>query len=105
MITITLDEAIERLDDLVSTYNKLSDTSLKTRNGFLAECAQQNSDWLKLLRDIMNSGDCNTCRDRNDCPIVPQPGQQVRYNCAFFKETKSSADDTDRFMDEESYND
>lgn len=102
---ITLDEAIERLDELVSTYNKLSDTSLKAKNGFLADCAQQNSDWLKLLRQIMSSGDCNTCRDQNNCPIVPQPGQQVRYNCAFFKEeTKSSAANTDRFMDEESYN-
>jgi hypothetical protein len=100
---ITLDEAIENISDLLITY-RLLEAKGKKENAVLAESAQQTYDWLKLLRDIMNSGDCNTCRDQNNCPIVPQPGQQVRYNCAFFKETKSSADDTDRFMDEESYN-
>lgn len=100
---ITLDEAIENLSNLLITY-RLLETKDKKENAVLAESAQQTHDWLKLLRDIMNSGDCNTCRDRNNCPIVPQPGQQVRYNCAFFKETKPSVDNTDRFMDEESYN-
>lgn len=100
---ITLDEAIKNLSDLLNTYRLLVMKG-KKENAVLAESAQQTYDWLKLLRDIMNSGDCNTCRDRNNCPIVPQPGQQVRYNCAFFKETKPSVDNTDRFMDEESYN-
>lgn len=100
---ITLDEAIENLSNLLITYRLLVKKG-KKENAVLAESAQQTYDWLNLLRDIMNSGDCNTCRDQNNCPIVPQPGQRVRYNCAFFKETKPSADDTDRFMDEESYN-
>ena len=100
---ITLDEAIENLSNLLTTY-RLLETKGKKENAVLAESAQQTYDWLNLLRDIMNSGDCNTCRDQKNCPIVPQPGQRVRYNCAFFKETKPSADDTDRFMDEESYN-
>lgn len=101
---ITLDEAIKNLSDLLNTYRLLVMKG-KKENAVLAESAQLTHDWLKLLRDIMNSGDCNTCRDRNNCPIVPQPGQQVRYNCAFFKEeTKPSANNADRFMDEESYN-
>lgn len=100
---ITLDEAIENLSNLLITY-RLLEMKGKKENAVLAEGTCQTHDWLCLLRDIMNSGDCNICRDRNNCPIVPQPGQQVRYNCAFFKETKPSADNTDRFMDEESYN-
>ena len=100
---ITLDEAIENLSNLLITY-RLLEIRGKKENAVLAESARQTYDWLKLLRDIMNSGDCNTCRDRNDCPIAPQAGQRVRYNCAFFKETKPSVDNTDRFMDEESYN-
>ena len=100
---VTLEEAIANLSNLLGTYQLLSMNGRRV-NADLAENAQQTHDWLCLLRDIMSSGDCNTCRDRNNCPIVPQPGQRVRYNCAFFKETKPSVDNTDRFMDEESYN-
>lgn len=40
---------------------------------------------LILLKDIMNSGDCNTCTSQSGCPIAPKPGERVRYNCAFYK--------------------
>jgi hypothetical protein len=40
---------------------------------------------LNLLKDIMNSGDCNTCTSQGSCPIAPKPGERVRYNCAFYK--------------------
>ena len=40
---------------------------------------------LVTLKRIYESGDCNECRDKNECPIVPKPGERVRYNCAFFK--------------------
>lgn len=44
---------------------------------------------LNFLKRIIDSGDCNDCKSRNDCPIVPKPGEQVRYNCAFYKEKKN----------------
>ena len=37
---------------------------------------------LIAYRDIINSGDCNTCDIQKHCSIVPKPGQLVRYNCA-----------------------
>lgn len=40
---------------------------------------------LKLLDMIMNTGDCNTCKVHNDCPVAPKPGERVRYNCAFYR--------------------
>ena len=40
---------------------------------------------LNLLKDIMNSGECNTCTSQSSCPIAPKPGERVRYNCAFYK--------------------
>lgn len=66
-------------------------------------------DYLLILHQIMNLGDCNICRDKNNCPIVPSVGQHVRYNCAFYKaedEQKElmEGDNKDKFMDEELYN-
>ena len=40
-------------------------------------------DSLRVLRDIGNSGDCNTCRNRN-CGYIPEVGEMVRYNCPFY---------------------
>ena len=40
---------------------------------------------LKLLKSIIDSGDCNICKNKYDCPIVPKPGESVRYNCAFYR--------------------
>jgi|GEM_PF-4997665 len=41
-------------------------------------------DSLTLLRQIQQTGDCNTCRNRS-CGYMPKPGQLVRYNCPFYK--------------------
>ena len=42
-------------------------------------------DSLLLLREIIESGDCNICADKKTCQYAPKPGQLVRYNCPFFK--------------------
>ncbi len=41
-------------------------------------------DHLILLRQIQQTGDCNTCKNR-DCGYMPKVGQMVRYNCPFYK--------------------
>lgn len=42
-------------------------------------------DVLMAYRNIIQTGDCNTCKIRNECGVRPKPGQLVRYNCAFHK--------------------
>ena len=46
-------------------------------------------DSLMLLRQILDSGDCNICADRERCKYAPKPGQMVRYNCPFYKKAKT----------------
>ena len=41
-------------------------------------------DCLMALRNIYETGSCNEC-GHLDCGYVPDPGQQVRFNCPFFK--------------------
>lgn len=41
-------------------------------------------DSLTLLRQILNKGDCNGCKNK-DCRYKPKLGQMVRYNCPFYK--------------------
>ena len=38
-------------------------------------------DSLTCLKNIMESGDCNTCLKKNACEFAPKPGEPVRYNC------------------------
>jgi len=45
-------------------------------------------DSLLLLREILESGDCNECAGIKSCQYAPKPGQMVRYNCPFFKRTE-----------------
>ena len=42
---------------------------------------QSEIDYLRLLKNIMDTGDCNTCLARKDCTEAPKIGQMVRYNC------------------------
>ena len=41
-------------------------------------------DHLILLRQILQTGDCNKCKNK-DCGYAPKYGQMVRYNCPFYK--------------------
>lgn len=38
-------------------------------------------DLLTLLKQITESGNCNTCACRKDCNEAPELGRLVRYNC------------------------
>ena len=42
-------------------------------------------DNLVLLRQILSTGDCNICANK-DCKCKPEVGQIIRYNCPFYKE-------------------
>lgn len=41
-------------------------------------------DALSDYRDILQSGCCNNCENRNKCGHTPKAGQLVRYNCPFY---------------------
>jgi len=46
-------------------------------------------DSLMALRQIYESGSCNTCKNK-DCGYRPKVGQQVRFNCPFYTEEDES---------------
>lgn len=44
---------------------------------------RQLADWLKALKEIWDSGDCNDCRN-GQCEWKPKLGQLVRFNCPYY---------------------
>lgn len=60
-------EKASKLDDCITNLNYITES-------------------LVVLRDIYNSGDCNSCIDKNNCMYCPEPGRLVRYNCPFYHE-------------------
>lgn len=42
-------------------------------------------DNLRLLQQILDSGDCNVCVKKNECKYAPKLGEMVRYNCPFYE--------------------
>ena len=42
-------------------------------------------DILIAYRNITASGNCNNCAEMKRCKYVPKLGEQVRYNCPFYK--------------------
>ena len=57
---------MSRLDDTISTVAYILDTLIAYRN-------------------IAQSGNCNVCVERKTCQYIPELGEQVRYNCPFYK--------------------
>ena len=49
-------------------------------------------DCLMELRNIYKTGNCNEC-SQSTCEYIPNPGQQVRYNCPFFNRKGSRTDE------------
>lgn len=50
------------------------------------ECAsdhRQLAEWLKALKEIWDSGDCNDCRN-GQCEWKPKLGQLARFNCPHY---------------------
>lgn len=48
-------------------------------------------DCLIALRNIQKSGNCNDCAiTSNQCIYAPMLGEQVRYNCPFYKRREES---------------
>ena len=48
------------------------------------ECSEEHrqlAEWLRALKEIWDSGDCNDCLHQKNCSIRPQLGQLVRFNC------------------------
>lgn len=75
---MTLDEAIIHAEEVA---DRCSVTDGDRR------CEQEHrqlADWLKLLKRILDSGDCNECGIEKYCQVAPPLGEQVRYNCPLF---------------------
>lgn len=75
---MTLEESIKHCED-VADYDCFTDEQRKCSDEH-----RQLADWLRLLKRILDSGDCNECGIQRMCRVVPKPGQQVRYNCPLF---------------------
>ena len=76
---MTLEEAIIHAEDVA---DRCSVTDGDRR------CEQEHrqlAEWLKLLKRILDSGDCNDCAMlHRQCRYAPGWGKQVRYNCPFY---------------------
>ena len=84
---MTIDEAIKHCEEVAETQEKkvrkLNDGTMSTRIK-CEECANEHrqlAEWLKALKEIWDSGDCNDCLHQRNCTIRPKIGQMVRYNC------------------------
>jgi hypothetical protein len=70
---MTLEEEILKLDLIASDAFEGGDA-----NEF-----RQLAEWLKALKEIWDSGDCNDCRN-GQCEWKPKLGQLVRFNCPHY---------------------
>lgn len=101
---MTLEEAIIRLEAEEKEYRQeaneqilgiLSDGTKVIRDGTMMKYYKEQTayvrgiaDWLKLLKEITESGDCNNCLWKGKCDIEPKAGQMVRYNCYAYAKTE-----------------
>lgn len=49
-------------------------------------------DCLNSFREMVKTGNCNTCSKKYTCKYAPKFGQLVRYNCPYYKEEKKNND-------------
>lgn len=89
---MTLDEAIQRYEERIDLLEESAEgldiydpveKQIAYKSGECAAEHKQLVEWLKLLKSITESGDCNSCRV-SDCYIRPKLGLLVRYNCPFY---------------------
>lgn len=86
---MTLEEAIEHAMGMAGIHGVLE-------NPYNQKCAEEHrqlAEWLKLLKRILDSGDCNDCAMlHSQCRYAPRWGEQVRYNCPFYSREKDPQD-------------
>lgn len=78
---MTIDEAIKHCEEVAESCER---GNPKKRSK--AKCASEHrqlAEWLKALKEIWDSGDCNDCRNGR-CEWKPKLGQLVRYNCPHY---------------------
>ena len=84
---MTLDEAIihaekvAEISDRECMYERFYGEKEMKRK--CAEEHRQLAEWLKLLKRILKSGNCNDCAI-SQCRYAPKIGEQVRFNCPFY---------------------
>ncbi len=90
-----LDETIKHAEEVAEAKERegnLNQESFMPLEDFMRyrveclECASEHRqlvEYLKALREIWNSGDCNVCRN-GQCKWKPELGQLVRYNCPHY---------------------
>ena len=86
------EEMAELNEECARIYNEHSDTMASYSCRESADEHRQLAEWLKLLKEITESGDCNTCIYR-DCVVKPKLGQLVRYNCYSYMKREVKADE------------
>lgn len=84
----SLEEAIKHCEEVAKTNDKIADTFEETLKNKIAcrECASEHrqlAEWLKVLKEIWDSGCCNDCRN-GQCKWKPKLGQFVRFNCPHY---------------------
>ena len=99
---MTLDEAIRHCEEVAEEYEDSIGTEAGSRYSLIHDkncmkCAEEHrqlADWLKLLKRILDSGDCNTCALlHSQCRYAPRLGEQVRYNCPFYSKEKEGEEE------------
>lgn len=77
---------MKRYDD-ASGYNRSHNKEIRTDGAkgceYLTSLYRQLAEWLKALKEIWDSGDCNDCRN-GQCEWKPKLGQLVRFNCPHY---------------------
>lgn len=82
---MTLEEAIWKEEALAYSFGERY-KRLGEPVGDLPELEaehKQYAEWLKALKEIWDSGDCNDCRN-GQCEWKPKLGQLVRFNCPHY---------------------
>ena len=80
---MTIDEAIEYCEQEAEEEQKIGE---RNEDDYRLECAskyRQFTGWLKVYKQIIESGDCNNCRN-GQCEWKPKLGHLVRYNCPHY---------------------
>lgn len=83
---LTLEETIRHCEEEAQAAENTCESKGLHLPKYLGRAAEyrQLASWLKLLKEIMDCGDCNVCSVKKYCRYVPEIGDKVRYNCPFY---------------------